>query len=167
MVNAEQPTWLTGLTEMTRTFGLELMESVLTDFPHIFIRVSLTNSTIVPYPVHVRGVALHVRILVFQHTEFSFLLKERVCPLIIKLFSPSLKYKLSGPTQQANSPGSGVPEKPYFPIVMRLLRVVSILIKNYAEILVIATILSGLRDVEFLNDMIFESLFCLFILKGH
>ena len=39
LVNAEQPTWLTGLTEMTRTFGLELMESVLTDFPHIFIRV--------------------------------------------------------------------------------------------------------------------------------
>ena len=27
------------MTEMTRTFGLELMESVLTDFPHLFIKV--------------------------------------------------------------------------------------------------------------------------------
>ena len=38
-MNAEQPTWLLGMTEMTRTFGLELMESVLTDFPHLFIKV--------------------------------------------------------------------------------------------------------------------------------
>ena len=83
-----------------------------------------------------------------QHTEFSFLLKERVCPLVIKLFSPSLKYKLSGASQIANSPGGGTPEKPYFPIVMRLLRVVSVLIKNYAEILVSCGIF---RDCMTLN----------------
>ena len=72
---------------------------------------------------------------VVQHEEFSFLLKERVCPLIIKLFSPSLKYK-AGVASAAASPSSSPPEKPFFPIVMRLLRLVAVLIKNYAEQLV-------------------------------
>ena len=71
---------------------------------------------------------------VVQHEEFSFLLKERVCPLIIKLFSPSLKYKAG--VASAASPSSSPPEKPFFPIVMRLLRLVAVLIKNYAEQLV-------------------------------
>ena len=30
-------------------------------------------------------------LLFFQHVEFSALLKEEVCPLVIKLFSPNLK----------------------------------------------------------------------------
>jgi hypothetical protein len=32
LVNADQPFWLIGMTEMTRTFGLELLEAVLTAF---------------------------------------------------------------------------------------------------------------------------------------
>ncbi|XP_053377564.1 protein MON2 homolog isoform X3 [Mercenaria mercenaria] len=103
LVNADQPYWLVGMTEMTRTFGLELLESVLSAFPVIFS----------------------------QHKEFSFLLKERVCPLVIKLFSPSLKYR-----QGAPSPPSPVAvEKPFFPIVMRLLRIVSSLIQFYYNLL--------------------------------
>ena len=47
LVNADQPKWLVGMTEMTRTFGLELMESVLTSFPAVFLKVNtftvLTN----------------------------------------------------------------------------------------------------------------------------
>ncbi len=39
LVNAEQPFWLTGLTEMTRTFGLELLELIFTSFPDIFYKV--------------------------------------------------------------------------------------------------------------------------------
>lgn len=39
LVNADQPYWLIGMTEMTRTFGLELMESVLTTFPEVFTKV--------------------------------------------------------------------------------------------------------------------------------
>lgn len=50
LVNADQPFWLNGLTEMTRTFGLELLESIFTSYPEIF----------------------------FKHEEFGFLLKERV-----------------------------------------------------------------------------------------
>ncbi|XP_039503884.1 protein MON2 homolog isoform X1 [Pimephales promelas] len=105
LVNADAPYWLVGMTEMTRTFGLELLESVLNDFPEVFL----------------------------QHQEFSFLLKERVCPLVIKLFSPNIKFR-QGSCSSAASP---VPvEKPYFPICMRLLRVVSVLIKHFYSLLV-------------------------------
>nr|XP_015208768.1 PREDICTED: protein MON2 homolog isoform X3 [Lepisosteus oculatus] len=104
LVNADAPYWLVGMTEMTRTFGLELLESVLNDFPGVFL----------------------------QHQEFSFLLKERVCPLVIKLFSPNIKFR-----QGSNTTASPAPvEKPYFPICMRLLRVVSVLIKHFYSLLV-------------------------------
>ncbi|XP_013409235.1 protein MON2 homolog [Lingula anatina] len=103
LVNADQPFWLVGMTEMTRTFGLELMEEVLTSFPNTFLK----------------------------HPEFCFLLKERVCPLVIKLFSPSLKYRQGGPQLPSPVPA----EKPYFPIVLRLLRIVSVLIRHYYSLL--------------------------------
>ncbi|RXN01795.1 Protein MON2-like, partial [Acipenser ruthenus] len=104
LVNADAPYWLAGMTEMTRTFGLELLESVLNDFPQVFL----------------------------EHQEFSFLLKERVCPLVIKLFSPNIKFR-----QGSNATSSPAPvEKPYFPICMRLLRVVSVLIKHFFSLLV-------------------------------
>ena len=67
-----------------------------------------------------------------QHKEFSFLLKERVCPLVIKLFSPSIKHR-----QGMSAPAPPVsPERPSFPINMRLLRVVSVLINKYYTLLV-------------------------------
>lgn len=39
LVNADRPYWLVGMTEMTRTFGLELLESVLTNFSSVFFQV--------------------------------------------------------------------------------------------------------------------------------
>jgi len=39
LVNTDRPYWLIGMTEMTRTFGLELLESVLTDFQPVFYKV--------------------------------------------------------------------------------------------------------------------------------
>lgn len=65
--------------------------------------------------------------------EFSFLLKERVCALVIKLFSPNIKYRNTMPpgVHQVTSF-----DKPYFPISMRLLRVVSKLIQKYHSLLV-------------------------------
>ncbi|KAK2183612.1 hypothetical protein NP493_305g03033 [Ridgeia piscesae] len=107
LVNAHQPYWLTGMTEMTRTFCLELMESVLTDYPAVFL----------------------------NHPEFSFILKETVCTVIIKLFSPSVKHR-PGVAPPAPGGGAGSAEKPYFPIVMRLLRIVSVLIQHYYILLV-------------------------------
>ncbi|KAK4313902.1 hypothetical protein Pmani_014784 [Petrolisthes manimaculis] len=105
LVNADEPLWLLGLTEMTRTFGLELLESVLTTFPSVF----------------------------YNHPEFTFLLRDRVCALVIKLFSPNIKYRASVPAsvQQATPL-----DKPYFPIAMRLLRLVSVLIQKYYPLLV-------------------------------
>uniref|UniRef100_A0A665UCC3 Protein MON2 homolog n=1 Tax=Echeneis naucrates TaxID=173247 RepID=A0A665UCC3_ECHNA len=92
LVNADAPYWLVGMTEMTRTFGLELLD--------------------------------------YSEVE-HFLLKERVCPLVIKLFSPNIKFR------QGSSSASPAPvEKPYFPICMRLLRVVSVLIKHFYSLLV-------------------------------
>jgi len=44
LVNAEQPYWLVGMTEMTRTFGLELLEAVLTNFSAVFHEVCLHMS---------------------------------------------------------------------------------------------------------------------------
>lgn len=93
MVNADQPLWLVGLTEMTRTLGLELVESILSQFPEAFLR----------------------------HPEFRFLLKERVCPLVIKLFSPNVRQ---------------APDRPSFPISMRLVRVVSVLVHRFYATLV-------------------------------
>lgn len=39
LVNTDSPYWLVGMTEMSRTFGLELLESVLTDFRPVFYKV--------------------------------------------------------------------------------------------------------------------------------
>ncbi|CAH1264447.1 MON2 [Branchiostoma lanceolatum] len=103
LVNADSPYWLVGMTEMTRTFGLELVENILTQFSPVF----------------------------FRHPEFSFLLKERVCPLVIKLFSPNIKFQQSAAAPSAATTA----EKPYFPISMRLLRLVYALISNYYTLL--------------------------------
>ncbi|XP_030829471.1 protein MON2 homolog isoform X2 [Strongylocentrotus purpuratus] len=104
LVNGDPPCWLQGMTTMTKKFGLELLESVLNSFPQVFLR----------------------------HTEFSFLLKERVCPLLIKLFSPSLKHRqgMSAPSAPVNPP-----EKPTFHMSLRLLRVVSVVINKYYSLL--------------------------------
>lgn len=108
LVNADQPYWLLGMTEMTRTFGLELLETVLTSFTRVF----------------------------HHNPEFSFLLKERVCALVIKLFSPNIKYRSIVSSAITNVQQSTPLDKPYFPISMRLLRVVSILIQKYHSLLV-------------------------------
>ncbi|KAG9321660.1 hypothetical protein KVV02_007459 [Mortierella alpina] len=86
LTNSEHARFL-KLSSISRTFGLELIESVLTNHFHLFK----------------------------QHTEFASLLRERVCPLIIKNFS----------------------DKHDFPQTMRLMRVVYILIKQFHEILAI------------------------------
>lgn len=133
MVNGDSPYWLLNMTEMARTFGLELLEAVLTNFSAVF----------------------------HENPAFRSLLKERVCALVIKLFSPNVKHRVlpNNPngnntnitTNAANSnygSGSGggggnghminmaSTDKPYFPISMRLLRLVAILIQKYHTILV-------------------------------
>ena len=79
LVGADQPVWMTGIVEMTRTFGLELLESMLTQFPSVFTK----------------------------HAPFRTLLKERVCSLVIKLFSPNIKYNVRGTNTASGNGQSG------------------------------------------------------------
>ena len=65
-MNADQPLWLQGIVEMTRTFGLELLETLLSSYSPVF----------------------------YKFQPFQVLLKERVCSLVIKLFSPNIKVNL-------------------------------------------------------------------------
>ena len=75
----------------------------------------------------------------------SFILKERICPLLIKLFSPSTKLKnqqhqnssqTSPTTSSILSSSSNNNDQKNFGIVSRLIRIVFVLIRNYFELLV-------------------------------
>ncbi len=112
LVNADNPKWMTGIVEMTRSFGLELLESILRKFPELFAK----------------------------HEPFKLLLKERVCSLVIKLFSPNIKYRAGFAGVGGTGGGSlASQERPYFPITSKLLRVVSILILEYHKLLTTET----------------------------
>lgn len=73
-----------------------------------------------------------------------FILKERLCPLLIKLFSPSTKLKMNSNlvTLSSSSQGSSSSQTNdqksvlYFSVVSRLMRIVFVLLKNYFELLV-------------------------------
>ena len=107
LVNADQPLWLQGIVEMTRTFGLELLETLLSGYSHLF----------------------------YKYDQFRVLLKERVCSLVIKLFSPNIKYRgQSSSGSPGHSPAAF--DKPYYPISLRLLRVVSVLVEKYYKLLI-------------------------------
>jgi len=75
------------------------------------------------------------------HDPFKILLKERVCSLVIKLFSPNVKYRPHHHHEDGGggSGGQGAQDRPYYPITSKLLRVVSILILEYHCILTTET----------------------------
>ncbi|KAJ1371409.1 hypothetical protein KIN20_033360 [Parelaphostrongylus tenuis] len=110
LINAKPSVWLVGIHEMTRTLGLELIESILKSYPSVF----------------------------FKHQEFCELLKSEVCPLVIKLFSPSLKSTQVSSQQQSSRASSNVNapnDRPYFPIAMRLVRIILCIITLYHHLL--------------------------------
>ncbi|XP_041983537.1 protein MON2 homolog isoform X2 [Aricia agestis] len=113
LVNGDSANWLAGIAEVPKTFGLELLDTVLTDFSAVFFKIP----------------------------EFRFLLKEHVCALIIRLFSPNVKYRAALPVAHipgggAAAAGGGAAERPHFPVTMRLLRLVSVILHRYHELLV-------------------------------
>ena len=72
--SGDSPIWLTGLNtaKVKKSFCLEMIENLLEQYPNIFR----------------------------QMNQFTFLLKEKVCNIVIKLFSPGCKYQdtsTSGP----------------------------------------------------------------------
>ncbi|KPJ04584.1 Protein MON2-like [Papilio xuthus] len=117
LINGDAAHWLVGISDVPKTFGLELLDTVLTDFSEVFFKIQ----------------------------EFRFLLKEHVCALIIRLFSPNVKYRAAftalhipgaGASAGAAGAGSPAPERPHFPVTMRLLRLVSIIVHKYHQVLV-------------------------------
>ncbi|KJE91042.1 hypothetical protein CAOG_02242 [Capsaspora owczarzaki ATCC 30864] len=97
LTNGDVPQWLVGVVEMSRTFGLELIESSLSNHPELFLK----------------------------HEALSFLLKEKVCPLVIKLFSSGMKYHNNAAADRAS-----------FPVSTRLLKLVLILVQRFYNLLV-------------------------------
>jgi hypothetical protein len=99
---------LIGLTEITRTLILELIETILTHYAYVFHR----------------------------HNEFRYLLKERVSPLVIKLFSPGAKHSNLTSNISSGTNSNSTYDSQYFPLIARLLRVVCILIRFYFTLLI-------------------------------
>ncbi|XP_045456557.1 protein MON2 homolog [Melitaea cinxia] len=107
LINGDSANWLVGISDVPKTFGLELLDTVLTDFSDVFFKIS----------------------------EFRFLLKEHVCALIIRLFSPNVKYRALPPPAHIPGPGAAA-ERPHFPVTMRLLRLVAVIVHRYHDVLV-------------------------------
>jgi hypothetical protein len=98
LTNGDKANWLPRTPKMNKMLGLELIEATLKNHTSVFL----------------------------QRPEFSGLVKERVCPLTIKLFSPSSNTKdlsfSSSLTQM---------DKPNFPLFVRLVRILVILVSNF------------------------------------
>ncbi|KAI8586711.1 hypothetical protein BDZ88DRAFT_427821 [Geranomyces variabilis] len=86
LLTSGEPAAFLSLQSLPKTFGLELLETVIAHHPRLFR----------------------------EHTELANLMKERVCPLIIKSFS----------------------ERVDFPLACRLMRVVHAILKQHHDILV-------------------------------
>ncbi|XP_055376967.1 protein MON2 homolog [Condylostylus longicornis] len=104
LINSDQPVWLFGIKEISTTFGLELVEIILNNYSNIF----------------------------FEIPKFTILLKEQVCALIIKLFSPNIKHRATSAMYNTTIAA----DKPHFALSVRLLRAVSILVQKFHSILV-------------------------------
>lgn len=75
ILNDEQSLWLVGLTNINKTFVLELLELVFVSFSDVLTR----------------------------HEEFRYLIKERICYMILELFSPDINYNTANEYDQSIS----------------------------------------------------------------
>ncbi len=91
-----------------------------------------------------------------------FILKERICPLLIKLFSPTTKLKVNtslvtlSSMSSSNSSSTQTSDQKsvvYFSIVSRLMRIVFVILKNFFELLIteseiFLSLLTKFLDIE-------------------
>lgn len=83
-----------------------------------------------------------LNLLKLQNPEMCFLLKERICTLLIKLFSPSVKLSSHSSSStmvaimQQSTHTSHHLDKNYYLTVSRLMRIVFVLVEQYFELLV-------------------------------
>ncbi|CBQ67952.1 conserved hypothetical protein [Sporisorium reilianum SRZ2] len=96
LANAEPAAFL-SLDSLSKTFSLELIESVLSNHPRLFASATSTKN---------QG---------NSHPELLFLLRSKVCPLLIKSLS----------------------EPPAFPIYLRLMRLLFLLLRQFSSDLVL------------------------------
>ena len=71
-----------------------------------------------------------------QDKIFNQLLTERVCPLIVKLFSPTSKYKTPSSRLSPTIAALLASDKPTFSLSVRLLRILNVLIREFYASLV-------------------------------
>ncbi|VDK21269.1 unnamed protein product [Taenia asiatica] len=115
LTSGDIPHWLQGIESISPLLGLELIESVLLNYCSLFAKAK----------------------------EFHYLLKERVCPLIIKLMASGLtaegqKSALRDGGSDASGGGSGGNThvgSSDFGINVRLNRIIILLCSNYFECL--------------------------------
>ncbi|KAI6196194.1 Protein MON2-like protein [Aphelenchoides besseyi] len=130
LIRKEAPSWLIGVKRISLTLALELLEAILKNYPSIF----------------------------FKHSEFAELLKNNICPQLVKLFVGERDLKsisetslsvngqstaqnrrsmstLSSSSIQSNSQQ----QKPFFSVMMRSIRITYVLISLYHEILSLQT----------------------------
>uniref|UniRef100_A0A915D927 MON2-like protein n=1 Tax=Ditylenchus dipsaci TaxID=166011 RepID=A0A915D927_9BILA len=132
LIRKENPVWLAGCKRITMTLALELLESVLKNYPSMF----------------------------FKHAEYADLLKNHICPQLVRMFIGEAEIRLStiAPSNQTKSPEDSAfrlsvtdaiynfqqqqqqsaptsCSKPGFPIMMRSLRIALVLVTHYHSIL--------------------------------
>lgn len=107
LTNGEDPDFLVKVQNVTKGFGLELIESVLTNHHKLFKSVSGRE-------IGFRRKLTEYNYPPSKHPELLRLLKDRVCPLVIRSFS----------------------DKNDFPLTIRLMRVVQIIIIHFHGVLV-------------------------------
>ena len=69
--------------------------------------------------------------LSLQDKIFNQLLTEHVCPLIMKLFSPTSKYKTPSSRLSPTTAALLASDKPTFSLSVRLLRILNVLIREF------------------------------------
>ncbi|KAI6230234.1 Protein MON2-like protein [Aphelenchoides fujianensis] len=124
LIRKEPPTWLVGVKRISLTLALELLEAILKNYPSIF----------------------------FKHSEFAALLKNTICPQLVKLFAGERDSLTDSPTQaqttanrrsmsslSAASVQSAGQQRPFFSVMMRSIRITYVLISLYHEILMLQT----------------------------
>ncbi|KAH7640772.1 mon2-like protein [Dermatophagoides farinae] len=135
IINGETTFWLKmPHIDIDKLFALELLELIINQYPSIF----------------------------YNHDEFIFILKDKVCQVVIKLFAPNLKFIRNNHRHHHNHQLSFNPllqkssnnddsindstgnssvqtvqiSPPQWPTTVRLMRIVSVLIKNFFQLLI-------------------------------
>ncbi|KPM11199.1 MON2-like protein [Sarcoptes scabiei] len=140
IINGEKTFWLRTNIEIDKSFCLELLELIIDHNPQKFLQRSNFH-------------------LSSQYQELAFLLKVKVCQLIIKLFSPNIKNRanfslipmlktsvtstsgLNNSSNTSNGTNSNQNHQQssqmlVWSITVRSMRLISVLIRNFFEILI-------------------------------